>query len=331
MANLYITEQGAWIKKTGDRIVVEKAGEELLEVPCLKIDTVLIYGNVQFTTQALVEMLDHGIELAILTLSGRLRGQLTPPHPKNLPLRMAQYERYYQEAFRLELGRALVRGKINNSLAVLRRHRRNHPQSFTPEELRPIERTLDQVEEASSTSSLRGIEGTAARRYFELLGRAVPETFTFEGRNRRPPRDPVNALLSFGYVLVSNTLQALLDALGFDPYLGFYHEIAYGRPSLALDVLEEFRPALVDRFTLSLLNRQQLVPEDFIGTPERGVSLDREGKSKYFTAYNAALNGPFTIEDGTEASFVDLMRRQCERIGRTLKDGEPYRPFALPC
>ena len=330
MANLYITEQNAWIRKRGDRVVVEKDDAILLEVPYFKIDTVLLYGNVQFTTQALSLLLDNGVELALFTSSGRLRGQLTPPKAKNIPLRMAQFERYPSEEFCLRFAREVVRGKLENSLAHVRRFQSNHPGIVDSAGWQRMQESLDQLEAAETLDSLRGLEGTAAVSYFKLLSAMVPEEFELKGRRRRPPPDPVNALLSFGYVIVGNELQALLDGIGFDPYLGFYHRIDYGRPSLALDLLEEFRPALVDRLTVSLLNLRVLTAEDFQKHPSRGVFLTREGRKKYFEALEEELSREWD-EDGERLCFRKVFRRQANRLARTIEHDEPYASFELPC
>jgi len=330
MPTLYITEQNAWIRKTGDRLVVEKDDEVLLEIPCLKVDTVLLYGNVQFTTQALVEMLDHGIELALFSLSGRLRGQLTPPKAKNIVLRMGQYEKSRSAEFCLHFAREVVAAKIASSIAVLRRFRANHPTAFPGEDVHAVEALVPQLETTPTLDALRGVEGGAAARYFSLLVRMIPEDLRPERRARRPPPDPFNALLSFGYVLVGNELQALLDGMGYDPYLGFYHQIKYGRPSLALDLLEEFRPALVDRFSSSLLNRQILQKQDFVATRHKGVRLTREGLRKYFRAWEQELTRPWSLGE-EQVSFRTVFRRQAELLARALKGEEPYRSFRLPC
>jgi CRISP-associated protein Cas1 len=282
------------------------------------------------TTQALAELLDHGIELALLSLSGKLRGQLTPPKARNVPLRMRQYEAAHDAALCLSLAREVVCAKIESSVAVLKRFRRNHPDALTREEIDELERALAGVETAPTAESLRGVEGSAAARYFRSLGALVPPAIGFDGRNRRPPRDPVNALLSFGYVLVGNELQSLLDGMGFDPYLGFYHRMDYGRPSLALDLLEEFRAALVDRWSVGLLNLTVLRAEDFTTTAEGGVLLGREGMKRYFPAYEKEITTPFSI-DGEALTFRQLFRRQAERLQHTLISGETYRSFRLPC
>jgi CRISP-associated protein Cas1 len=171
---------------------------------------------------------------------------------------MKQYELESSALFCLRFARSVVEGRIRNGVAVLKRFRANHPEAFSQALVAEVEEALERAGACSTVDGLRGVEGSAAAAYFRCLRRMVPEDLGFEGRRRRPPRDPVNSLLSFGYVLVSNELHSLLDGIGFDPYIGFYHRLDYGRPSLALDLLEEFRPALVDRFTLALLNRRTI-------------------------------------------------------------------------
>ena len=330
MARLYITEQQAVLRKTGDRLIVEKDHEILAEIPCLKLEAVLIYGNVQFTTQAAVELLDHGIELAIFSMSGQLRGQLTPPKAKNVVLRMRQYELHGSEPFCLRLARAMVRGKILNAASTLKRFRANHPEALPQASVDMVERTLDRLESCASLVTLRGLEGAAAASYFKAFAALVPPDLGFSGRQRRPPRDPVNALLSFGYVLIGNELQSLLDGIGFDPYIGFLHRLDYGRPSLALDLLEEFRPALVDRFTTRLLNLGILGREDFSPGRDGGLYLGREGKRRYFAELEKELNTPLAGEPQS-LSFRDVFRRQADRLAAAITRDEPYESFLLPC
>jgi CRISPR-associated protein Cas1 len=330
MACLYISEQGAVLRKTGERVIIQKKKEVLGDIPCLKLDTILLFGNVQVTSQALCKMLDQGIELALFTLSGRLRGQLTPPKAKNIPLRMRQYEISQDSEAALAMAKTVVCAKARNAAAVLRRYRNHHPDAFSLEDIRTVDDALLRASQATSLSELLGVEGTAAARYFRALAAMVPPEAGFAGRNRRPPRDPMNALLSFGYVLVGSELQSLLDGMGFDPYLGFYHQVDYGRPSLALDLLEEFRAPLVDRFSANLLNLGTLQAADFVGTPEKGVLLQQEALKKYFRLYEKEMNTPVALGGGEELTFRALFRRQAERLARALLQNEPYESFQWP-
>lgn len=329
MANLYLIEQGAVLRKTGNRVIVEKDDVELLEIECFKLDTIFLFGNIHVTTPALTELLEHGIELALLTQSGRLKGQLTPPKAKNVLLRMAQYQQSQNLDLTLPLARLFVDGKVRNALALLTRQHRNYPdRGFAPhrEELDRLRQGITTVE---TLDSLRGVEGTAARHYFAGFALACRTDLAFEGRRRRPPTDPVNALLSFGYTLVGAELASLLDAMGYDPYIGFYHQLDYGRPSLALDLLEEFRVPAVDRLVLNLANLRTLQAGDFVTDEESGgLRLDRKALGKFFRAYETHLNKEFPDKaTGATMTLRKAFRQQAERLANHLTKGESYTPF----
>ncbi|MDW7679423.1 MAG: CRISPR-associated endonuclease Cas1 [bacterium] len=302
MATLYLLEQNTILRKTSDRLRLCRMrtpgerrshvtqGEVLLELPCADIDQVMLFGNVQVTTQALQELLQHGIEISLFTRSGKLLGQLTPPKTKNILLRIDQFKRHQDQNFRLNLARHIVVTKISNMMTILKMHQANYPGTFSADQLNQLENLSNQTTAIDKNSSLLGIEGTATAHYFRLFGRMFKPPWKFEGRTRRPPKDPVNAVLSFGYVLVGAELHSLLDGIGFDPYLGFYHTVKYGRPSLALDLLEEFRHSLVDRLTLNLFNLGILKTEDFDSLPRGdGVYLGTTGKKKFFIQYEKML------------------------------------------
>jgi CRISPR-associated protein Cas1 len=330
MANLYLTEQGSILCKTGDRLIVRKEGEILLDVPCNKIDAILIFGNVQFTTQAVHELFEHGIEMAILTRTGRLIGQITSPATKNIELRVAQFKKYDDEAFKLNLSKSIVYGKIINSLTLLRVFSYNHPNAGIDEEISGVEALSKDVFRSDNIPSLRGIEGTVARMYFSGFSKMILGEFTFEGRKKHPSTDPVNALLSFGYTLIFNEISSLLDGLGFDPYLGYFHEVEYGRASLASDIQEEFRAA-VDRFTLNLINNNMLNKDGFYQNAKDGsVYMKREAMKKYFTEYEKNLNHEFKHPDtGENTTLRKCFRIQAEKLGSFIKTGEMYKPFKI--
>ena len=330
MANLYITEQGAVLRKTGDRLIVQKEEEILLDVPCNKVESVLIFGNVQFTTQAVHELFAHGIEMALLTRTGRLVGQITSPATKNIELRLEQFRRYWDETFRLDLSRIIVTGKITNSMNMMRVFSYNHPEiSLTPDMDR-MHSSMEAVKGANDINSLMGVEGAASRAYFSGFGKMILSEFTFEGRRKRPATDPVNALLSFGYTLVFNEISSLLDGLGFDPYLGYFHSVEYGRASLASDIIEEFR-ASVDRFTLFLVNNRVLKKEGFYKNPKGdGLYLTREAMKRYFSQYEAYLNREFVHPDtGERTTLRKCFRLQAEKLAAFIKGGNRYTPFNL--
>ena len=279
-----------------------RQSEILLEIPCADIDQVMLFGNVQVTTQAIQELLQHGIELAIFTFSGKLLGQITPPKTKNIILRIDQFKRFQDPQFCIDLAKQFVVRKIDAMLSVLKAHQSNYPDAFRSDELSQLVNLAKQASNADNSNSLLGFEGTATSQYFKLFGTMLKHPWEFNGRNRRPPKDPVNAVLSFGYVLVGAEIQSLLDGVGFDPYLGFYHRLRYGRPSLALDLLEEFRHNLVDRLALNLFNLGILKEEDFDRLSNSGVYLGTSGKKKFFVHYERMM--------GTYQSEIDSIDKK---------------------
>lgn len=331
MANLYLTEQGSVLKKTGDRIIVQKEGEVLLDVPCNKIEAVLIFGNVQFTTQAVHELFEHGIEMAILTRTGRLIGQLTSPMTKNIELRVQQFKKYEDEPFKLEFSKSIVQGKIANSLQVLRSFGYNHPETDLKEEINGLGKAAIEVPKTTTGESLNGVEGSAARNYFNGFGKMILGEFGFTGRKKYPAPDPVNGLLSLGYTMVFNEISSLLDGLGFDPYLGYYHKIDYGRASLASDLLEEFRAPVSDRLTLKLINNRVLKQEDFYKNPKgEGVYLTREALKRYFAEYEDFTNNEFIHPETKEKTTLrKCFRIQIENLASFIKGAKGYQPFFL--
>lgn len=329
MAFLYITEQGAMLKKAGERLVVEKEGHTLLDTPSSKIEGVLIFGNVQFTTQAVQLLFEQGIEMAMFTSHGKLLGQLTSPTTKNIVLRQAQYARSNDPVFTLGFARSLVGSKISNALEFVRGFSHNHPDTNLRDESSQLSALCFQVDLQPDLASLLGLEGSGGRIYFQAFGRMVRKEFQFTGRHRHPAPDPVNALLSLGYTMVYNEIGSLLDGLGFDPYLGFYHQTHYGHASLASDLLEEFRTPLVDRLTLNLINNRVLDQEDFyLHAASGSCYLKDEPRKHYFVEYEAFVTRSMAYpDDGTETSFRRLFRRQAERLKHSITTGEAYIPY----
>jgi len=272
MATVYLDEQGSELKKKGELLIVEKDGSVISELPLAQVDRLVIVGNVQITTQALAMLFDNEIPVSFMTSYGNYRGRLKPPTHKNVMLRLKQYERYNDHAFRLGHAKKIVAAKLKNGKTFLQKHSRNNPEIGISDETSAIDALMKKIENAGSAGELMGIEGAAAREYFKAFGRLVKNEFRFEKRTKRPPTDPVNALLSFGYTMLFNELYTALEALGFDPYLGFLHAVDYSRPSLAVDMVEEFR-YLIDGLALMLINKGMLETPDFVFRDDGGVYL----------------------------------------------------------
>ncbi len=325
MATIYVTEPYAVVRKTSQRIVIEKEREVLLEVPAFKVDRLLLLGNIQVTGEAISFLLENGIQTSFFSQYGRLKGKLSPLTGKNVFLRIAQFEAYNDENFGLSLAKDIVRGKIKNAVSFIHRFQRNHPEIDFKEDVKRLKNCLLILERKQSVGSVVGIEGVATAIYFKCFSRLLRKKLSFEKRVRRPPGDPVNALLSLGYVLLTNELFSLLDGIGFDPYIGFLHGINYGRPSLALDLAEEFRHFVVDRLTLRLINREVLKEEDF---EERGGGyyLKDKPRKTYFEHYEKFLLHPFSYEEKS-VNFRYIFFRQAQKFAASVQKREIYHPF----
>lgn len=294
MSILYVVTDGATLRKSGERFLVEGPDKErLAEIEARRLESVCILSSVQVTTQALAELLEHGIELAILSHRGKLLGQLTPPLAGNVALRKAQFAKENDPAFALTQAREIVAAKVANQRQILVRHALDEPgpQPQAEAAAENIARDARKVPGAGDMNTLRGLEGVCARHYWQAFGSLIKaEGLSFTQRQQRPSPDPVNAVLSFGYVLLGSMLHALLDGLGFDPFLGFFHEESYGRPSLALDLLEPFRAPVVDRLALRLFNLSMLKADDFEPDGEGGVHLKREALRVFFREWEKQLH-----------------------------------------
>jgi len=289
-AVLYVQEPGSHVGKRSEHLVVRKDGQEVTRVPLHAIRQLVVFGNVQVSTQALETLLANGIAVAFLTGHGRFIGTVTPAERKNVGLREAQFGRFADPAECLALSRAVVRSKLTNQRALLMRSLRGDGDRGSEEPAaRGLAEVIRRLESAATIDTVLGLEGQGAALYFGEFGRflrAQPpgRGFDFTTRNRRPPRDPVNALLSFAYAMLTKDCFSAVSAVGFDVYKGFFHQNRHGKPSLALDLMEEFRPVIADSVVLTLINNEMLTPGDFLVWRE-ACQLTDSGRRAFFQAY----------------------------------------------
>ena len=289
MPTLYVTEPGARIEKEYRRVLVTSADDEvLLSVPLVHVTDVVLVGSVGVTTQALLSLLEAGVSFSIISRSGKLLGRLLPPSEGNIFLRREQYRRAADPAFCLPIAKAIALGKLKNQRAFARRLCRAHPE-LPKLNIENINAAIKSAESAQNLDSLRGQEGIGAKAYFRIFRAALNQEWDFEKRSRRPPADPANALLGFGYSLLTQNIMTALEVAGLDPYDGFFHADVYGRPALALDLMEEFRALIVDSVVLTLVNKRILAPDDFIPVEEGGFHLKPRAMKKFLMQYNARL------------------------------------------
>ncbi|MCW5968916.1 MAG: CRISPR-associated endonuclease Cas1 [Blastocatellales bacterium] len=328
MTTLYITEQGSTLRREQNRLVVELDGRELVSIHDFKLERVIVFGNVQVTTQAMSLLLDRGIETAFLSQMGRLKGRLAPLLGKNLPLRLRQYERSQDDKFLDEVSGRMVAGKVANCREVLARQQRNHPEHGLGEEIAQLEALQNRLAITHAREALRGIEGNAAAVYYKGFSRLLRRGFEFTRRTRRPPTDPVNSLLSFGYTLVYNESIGALTAIGADPYLGVFHTVEYGRCSLALDLMEEFRPLTADRLALQAVNLEIVKAEDFTRDDRGGVTLSQDGRRRFLREYERIMTKQFVDRrTNVRASLRRALHAQAHVLQRTIMEGTAYQPF----
>ncbi len=336
MATLYVTEQGARVEKEYRRIVVSKGDERLVRVPIAHVSEVVLVGRVGVTTPALLSLLHEQVGLSLVSRAGTLRGRLQPAEGRYVQLRKAQYAKTDEAAFCMALSRGLITGKICNSrvmaMRILRKARQVSPGEAEKlaVEVARITAALGKVAQTEDLDRLRGLEGSCARAYFSVLRQALrwEGAQGFAKRTRRPPRDPVNALLSFGYTLLKNALMSALEVVGLDPYAGYFHAEKYGRPALALDLMEEFRPLIVDSLVLTLVNKKMLKEKDFEIT-EQGVYLTRRGLKVFFRAYAKRMQTRvYHPLAGRSLSYRKILEVQARQV-RKLVEGqaETYTPF----
>ncbi|MBI4872091.1 MAG: CRISPR-associated endonuclease Cas1 [Candidatus Riflebacteria bacterium] len=294
--SLYVVEQGAHVHRVAGRLLVrDSRGVVLQDVPLFRLERVLLLGSVEVTSSAFVHLAREGIDLVYLTKEGRFLARGCPLGAQATETRLAQYRLAQDDMRKLELARKVVAAKIGNSRAVLRRRSNGTGEEDAKTRAR-LKLLADEALTAASVESLMGIEGTAAREYFGGLRRNLKQDLGFEGRNRRPPKDPVNALLSFGYTLLFGQVLSAIQAAALDPYLGNLHEVKQGRPSLALDLMEEVR-CLVDTLVMRAINRIELTARDFVDAGEAGTRMTDAGLARYVKLYHermaeTSLHGP---------------------------------------
>lgn len=330
MPTLYLTEQGSVLRKTSRRLVVEKGEEVLLEVPSHQVDRVLIFGAVQISTQAMSFLLESGIDVSFLSMRGRLKGKLTPAESKNIFLRLAQYEKNRDEDFKLRIARQIVEAKMKNQRTLILRYRRNHPETDFSTQLKTISDSLDALPYAKAISGLMGQEGASSGAYFQCFSKMVSPPFIFDKRTKHPPLDPTNALLSLGYTILTNEIGSIVESMGFDPYIAFLHGLRYGRQSLPLDLIEEFRHPVIDGLVLGLINKDSIKVSDFQQGDEGAFLLTKPAFQRFLAAYEDRIEKPFQYKDvGSETSYRKLIRYQVEMMQGVVLNRKEYQPFLV--
>ncbi|GAB4358660.1 MAG: type I-C CRISPR-associated endonuclease Cas1c [Methylohalobius crimeensis] len=284
---LYVTRQESYLHKERETIVIKNGADKLGQFPALAIDNIFCFGQISVSPFLMGYCAEQGIGLAFYTEYGRFLARVQGKPTGNVLLRRTQYRWADDPDKATDVARFIVAAKIANCRSVLLRDLRNHGEnSSLKQAAKKLAVSLRQVRNSNSVETARGIEGEAANSYFSVFNERLRSShFTFDGRIRRPPTDPVNALLSFAYSLVTQECASALLGVGLDPYVGFLHSDRPGRLSLALDLVEEFRASWADRFVLTLINRRQVCPDDFETEAGGAVRLTEKARKELLVAY----------------------------------------------
>lgn len=286
---LYITTPEAYLSKDGQNIVISVKQEEVFRIPSINVEGIVTFGYMGASPGLMKLCSDSGISLTFLSPNGRFISRVQGTIKGNVLLRKKQYNLSDDEDWSLHVSQVMIAGKIQNYRNILRRFIRDNGDNEKIEcAVKILEQSKQNVLKVKDKTTLIGYEGIASNAYFDVLPILIlnqKQDFPFHGRNRRPPKDAVNAMLSFAYTLIANDIAAALETVGLDPYVGFLHTLRPGRTSLALDMMEELRAYLGDRFVLSLINRKQITSKEFLYQGENGVVMPDKGKKAFITAW----------------------------------------------
>jgi len=291
---LYVTSQGSYLHQEGETVVVEREKQKVLQIPIHTIGGIVCFGNVLCSPFLLGFCAERDVAVSFLSEHGRFLAGVRGPVSGNVLLRRQQYRMADEEEKTWGIAANVVTGKLANCRLVMNRTVRDHAAKVNGEALREasekISKIMERINRAAGTDEVRGFEGQAAAEYFRVFDHLIvdqKEDFVFTERNRRPPLDEVNALLSFVYTLLAHDVRSALETVGLDPAVGFLHRDRPGRPGLALDIMEEFRPVIADRLVLSLINRRQLGKKGFTKAANGAVTMDDETRKTVLAEYQS--------------------------------------------
>ncbi|HPO91297.1 MAG TPA: CRISPR-associated endonuclease Cas1 [Victivallales bacterium] len=324
---IIIQEPHAYLSKKGETFIISKEGENFSKHPIERIRGIQLYGPIQFSTQVMHCCLENNIPISFFSPAGRFLGLLSPLTISGLDSRSGQYQYASSKNLSMKIIQPMIYAKISNQRTLLIRNAENITDSDLKEMLQLKEMTL----KANTKEELTGIEGRAAAIYFENFTKMIKNKefkISFKERNRRPPRDPINSMISLGYSVLASEIAGICTMIGLDPACGLLHSPRYGRPALALDLMEEFRPLIVDSVTISIVNRNEITPSDFIFS-SKGCNLKPSGRKVFWEAYFRRMNTEITHPQFnykmTYRRMLEIQARQIWRIFRG--DASSYYPI----
>ena len=328
MAILYITQQGAVLHKSGNRVIVKKDRDVLQEIPIVQLDEVVIFGNGHMTTQTMGYLLHKNIPVSFLSSQGKYKGKLQPPYTKDTLIRKQQYAVAENPLQCLELAKCFVRGKLTNAIRFVQRQRMQNAKVKSA--VHTMRQTLERLERADNLESLLGYEGSGTAAYYSAFRQFLKRDWGFTNRQFCPPPDPINAMLSLGYTLLHNHVYAFINVVGFDPYCGYFHQPRHGHAALASDLMEEFRQIIVDGYVLTLVNKNMIRPEDFEQT-NKGIRFTKEALDQFLVGYYGRMQQTFQHPTRKEkTTYLRAIELQVRHLARVITgEDAAYRPFLV--
>lgn len=334
---LYITSDDAFVRKERETFVVELNNEKVFQAPIHSIENIVCFGFKALTPALMAFCAENNVGVSYLSNTGKFLARVYGAQQGNVLLRKTQYTLADNEFESLRIARPIVAAKVANYRHLLLRHQRNHPDDCSdsvPSAAATMGNRLTEIERAESLDGLRGYEGECAMVYFGVLSSLITaqlEDFTFSHRTKRPPLDPANALLSFLYALLANDVRSALETTGLDPQVGFLHQLRSGRPSLALDIMEEFRAYLGDRIMLNLINLKQVTKSDFEIRESGEVRMSDDARKTLISAYQKRKQEEITHPFLGEKMTIGLLPHiQAQLLARYIRgDISDYPPFYL--
>lgn len=332
ISHLYIIEQGASVGVTSNCIKIKQKDNRSRSMPIETVEGISIFGNVQLTTQCISECLRRGIVVSIYSNNGSYFGRIESTGHINTS-RQRMQDQLYNTEFSLGLGKRIIRGKVKNQQVLLNRYSRERTIDIS-EENKMIKVCYNKIENAQSIEQLMGYEGTAAKYYFKGLSKLVDEEFKFEGRSKRPPKDPFNAMLSLGYSILMNEIYGIIEGRGLNPYFGFIHQDKEKHPTLASDLMEEWRPVIVDSVVMSLVNGHEIRKDHFRTDNEMpGIFLTNEGMKIFINKLRRKMQTSckYLIYIDYAVSFRRAMDLQVLQLVKAIEENnyELYYPMII--
>jgi len=330
---LYLIEQGSTLRKDGDVFVVSKDDVVLKEIHAIEVEQIIIFGRITLTTPVIDYILQKGIDCVFCNSYGKFHGRLISNESAHGNLRLKQAEIILNVDRKLDCARAIIQGKVHNQRTIMLRYRRENNLTQLEQTIEMLENTLRKITECWEIASLQGLEGSSSASYYQSFKAILKNDMGFSARVRRPPTDPVNSLLSFGYTLLAYNIQSAVGIVGLDPFLSFVHSIEQSRPGLALDLMEEFRPIIVDSMVLWLVNTGVMTELDFERPEQSGemVAIKPESIKKLIHYYELKVQSKiYHPAAGGQTSYRHCFELQARELAKViLGQKSDYSPFQV--